>query len=131
LLQRSLHTISMAQTYSDQKDSLERRFQRTGEDIFVATCSVVEFDRTLVSWCTWLEGIQSLLPQTDYIAFSRPVGDGFDTKLVAWDDAAEIAGKYLETTSEDPPRFFVDRFPSAQEWPAICAIERPRESGER
>jgi hypothetical protein len=128
-LQRSLHAVSMTQIYAGQKDSLDRSLERVGEDIFVATCGVVEFDRALLTWCTWVEGINSLLPKTDYIAFSRREGAGTTTSiLAAWDDVTEIVEKYLEKTEEDPPRFFVNRFPSEEEWRSICTFARPGEN---
>jgi hypothetical protein len=69
----------------------------------------------LQSWCSWTEGVPSLLPTTDLIAFVWDLQSARKTALVSWANAAAIVGHYFKSTDEDPSRTRVDDLPNASE----------------
>jgi hypothetical protein len=70
------------------------------------------------SFCVWREGRRQLLPRTDRICFLRhdqsldhPLVEGIN---VAWGKVENVLDAFLcEQDSVYPPRYQVDRFPSA------------------
>jgi hypothetical protein len=114
-----------ASIYQDQKTALERHHQKIGKDVFVATFGVTEHDGRFVSWCSWMEGVATLLPKTDQVAF-RSVRDPQQITVLNWKDVVAHAGMHLQETTEDPPRFFVNSFPDDAEWRVLdaCAVRR-------
>lgn len=79
--------------YSRQKAALEQEHQRSGEDVFVASFSGLEKGGRLVSFTTWALGVDSLLPETDYVAF--PAIDARGPLFLAWADALRLAPEQL------------------------------------
>jgi len=69
----------------------------------------------LRSWCSWTQGVPSLLPTTDLIAFVWDLNSARKTALVKWSDAERLVGHYFTATQEDPPRTRVDAFPTPDE----------------
>ena len=79
-----------------------------------------EKDGVATSVASWGEGVDSLLPRTDQIAFSRERGD---TTLVDWGTAAEIVGNLLvEDPSYYPIRYRVREFPSDSQFDELAAV---------
>ena len=68
-----LATRSIGTDYSEQKDVLEKLYEKRGCDEFIASFSGLQSkaDGRLASFCAWTEGIVSLLPKTDLIMFAR------------------------------------------------------------
>ncbi|MEO5560453.1 MAG: hypothetical protein ABIR10_12290 [Dokdonella sp.] len=117
-----LHTINVGAFYEDQKKSLEKHHESIGHDVFVASFGVIEKDGEYVSWCTWPEGVLTLLPKTDVIALVRPEQKAVPERLMMdWDIVARIAGHRMKPTTENPTRFLLDTFPNAGEWAALLA----------
>jgi hypothetical protein len=115
---RELHVQSLAQTYAEQKDLLDKRHERQQTDIFVATYSAMQNNTTgrINSYCMWSEGVDSLLPKTDQIFFFRPEAPK-DKQLAArgdWDHVRSIVGHLMEPEDSYPERWRVREFPSTE-----------------
>jgi hypothetical protein len=113
---RELHFQSLAQTYAEQKDLLDKRHEREQTDIFVATYSGIQNEKTgrIASYCMWSEGVDSLLPETDQIFFFRPRAPK-DKQLAArgdWNHIRSVVGDLMEPQDTYPERWRVREFPS-------------------
>jgi hypothetical protein len=114
----SIQRLDIESVYSAQKSALEAHCEAIQDDVFVATYGLLgEMDdpNQLQSWCSWAEGVRTLLPQTDLIAFVWDLDSARKTALVSWANAATIVGHYFKSTDEDPPRTRVDEFPNPAE----------------
>jgi hypothetical protein len=107
--------------YAEQKELLDALHERAGDDIFVATSTLVQregSDRYL-SYATWTRGVRTLLPQVDEIAFFD-----LDTKtgrMAEWSAARRVLGERMVATDHCPPRWRVSGFPSAEDLLAMGA----------
>jgi hypothetical protein len=114
----SIQRLDIESTYSAQKAALEAHCEATEDDVFVATYSLrtQHGDPNLLqSACSWTQGVPTLLPQTDLIAFVWNLSASRKIALIPWSAAATIVGHYFKPTNEDPPRTRVDQFPNAAE----------------
>jgi hypothetical protein len=114
----SIQRLDIESVYAAQKTALEAHCEAIHDDVFVATYGLLgqKNDPTeLQSWCSWTQGVLTLLPTTDLIAFVWDLSGSRKTALVPWANAAAIAGHYFKSTAEDPPRTRVDEFPNAAE----------------
>jgi hypothetical protein len=122
-----LETISLSYAYRDQKAALDRLYERTRTDLFVATFALREDDERpeqVRSYCVWTEGVDSLLPKTDHLIFNRDVGGLHPVQVaVPWRTVERVCGHHLERTSEIPPRYRARGFPSDSEWTAVKAAQ--------
>jgi hypothetical protein len=110
-----LRLATIARTYSDQAALLNKQHQRSDKDIFVATYSGLTDEATgeTSSYCMWAEGIDSLLPETDQVMFTRPTGDGISMAARGdWQQVAQLAGDLMEPQGIYPERWRVREFPS-------------------
>ena len=110
---RNLNTRSMASAYAQQKEPLQKALERDGTDIFVATAMLVENNETgeLETIATWTKGEDTLLPESNRIAFIDP--DKMDEGHMAeWGDVVEAVGDLMERSIHWPPRYRVRRFPT-------------------
>jgi hypothetical protein len=91
-----------------QKAALEKHCEAVQDDVFVATYGLLsqkDDPNRLQSWCAWTDGVPTLLPKTDKIAFVWNLDRERKTTLVPWEHAATIVGHYFTATSEEPPGF--------------------------
>jgi hypothetical protein len=119
---RTLTNLGLSSVYNDQKKSLQAHLEAVRQDVFVASFGLFtlkDLPDDLASWCSWTEGVDSLLPQTDLIAFVRDPRNSKQTALVRWSDAADVVGHYMRDTDESPPRMRVNQFPTEDEWTAL------------
>ena len=119
-----LKRIDEATLYSDQQSALNTMFERTKQDVFVASVQLISHEGgTLVqSYSTWTQDVLTLLPDTDMYAINRVLGPAkYDTLLVPKAAVFEICGGHLQQTAENPVRWRVDSFPSDQEWELLKA----------
>jgi len=117
-----LRRYSEAITYADQKKELEKLHTKQGEDIFVATFSLFRRPNELGvrSWCTWADGIRSLLPKTDFVVLGRQDEEGHaDPFCISWDRAIASLGHHMKDSGEDPPRFYVESRLTDAEWAGL------------
>lgn len=111
-----------ADFYAAQKDELDAFHERSGRDVFVANCSLIGTEQAWESYCVWSEGVESLLPVTDWVALVQ--ADEEDKVLrVSWPDLVEVCRGRLQPTCESPPRFLVNSFPDSDEWGLLCSRE--------
>jgi uncharacterized protein YtpQ (UPF0354 family) len=118
---------SLGMDYEDQAEGLKALYEKTGEDIFVATFSAVKMKETgqVVSYCVWSQGVDSLLPRTDQIFFFRPSGaeNGDIVATPTWEQVQEAAGSLLEKTDMYPERYRVKSFPTEQQLAALGSAD--------
>ena len=115
--------LSLAITYAEQKQALEKHFERHHVDIFVAPFDLMKTDTAahdIQSWCSWAEGVESLLPPTDVVILGRG-NERADAIAVPWRELVKICSRYMHATEDDPPRFRVNSFPT-DEWPQLEAV---------
>lgn len=117
--------VALAITYAEQKQALEKHFERQGVDVFVAAFDFMQGDfgpDDVQSWCSWAEGVESLLPMTDVVILGRR-DKNTSAVAVPWRDIVRICGRDMQATEDDPPRFRVNSFP-VEEWREIETIGR-------
>lgn len=108
---KTLEVIEASTIYNDQTALLQTL---VGDDVFVAKYTAVQNDAgEVVSMCTWSEGVETLLPDTDLISFfQNPSIPHFTTPRAA---VEQICGSRLETTAHYPCRSRVSSFPNEDE----------------
>jgi hypothetical protein len=117
-LSSTIQRLDMGSVYADQKVALDTHHQAINEDVFVAIYGLLApKDRPdeIVSWCSWTEGVPSLLPTTDVVVLIRDVDGARKIVQVPRSDLERIVGHYFKPTTEDPPRIRVDAFPTPGE----------------
>jgi hypothetical protein len=104
--------------YAEQKDLLDRLYEKTGEDTFVASFTILRDKETgqYLNFCTWKQGARSLLPRTERIVLGA---DGREPILVAWQKVMEVAGHLLKPMEMYPERYLVEEFPTAEQLAAM------------
>jgi hypothetical protein len=120
---RTFDLISRSITYAEQKEALEKYLERENLDIYVGKFDLMRSTsdpQRIESWCTWAEGIESLLPETDVVILGRGEESNLRGLIVRWPDVVRICGGYMQPTEDDPPRFRVNVFP-IKEWPQLEA----------
>lgn len=119
---RTYAIVSDALMYSEQQRALEKCFEHQGMDVYVGKFDLMRAGadtNELRSWCSWTEGVDSLLPETDVVVLGRK-DHAHKPIVVPWADMARICKHHLQRTADDPPRFRVTSFPEA-EWPQLVA----------
>ena len=100
----------------NQKELLDAAHERQGIDLFVAHYQMLARDDLgTLSFCIWSDGVDTLLPRTEFVMF-HPAGQPAsldNVVLVAWDAARSVAGELMEATGHEPERRRVRRFPDA------------------
>jgi hypothetical protein len=121
---RELYIQSIGQNYAEQKDLLDRRHELEQTDIFVASYSAMEEERTgkLISYCVWSDGVDTLLPETDQVFFFRPEAPIAEQTAgnADWDTVRRVAGDLMESQGTYPERWRVKEFPDAFVLREIC-----------
>lgn len=113
---RRLFVRSHSTEYAHQKELLDALHKKKGEDLFVATYTPTQHKETgeVSSYCTWTEGVPSLLPRTDKIVFVRP--DLPKEKQVIgptdWGKVQREVKDLMKPTAHYPERWRVNQFPT-------------------
>jgi hypothetical protein len=92
--------------YAVQRTALQKHFEESGEDVFVAGYSLAgRSDGSVFSWAVWVKQVSNgLVPHADFLAFVD--NETKDQFAVRWRDALEIAGDALRREPGlDPPRW--------------------------
>jgi len=115
--------------YKTQKESLELIYQKDKVDLFLPDFVTINFkDGSKQSACVWANGVDSLLPKADLIAFMSEPKAGASLH-VAWERAMPIVGKLMEEEPGLlPPRYRVRTFPTAQQWTELDRVKEKLES---
>lgn len=108
--------------YGTQKALIDQLYDADGTDVFVA--SFTGYQTTtgeVLSQCVWTQGVHSLLPKTDRIAFVTMKGlTGSGAGDASWEDVAAIVGESLvEEKDMYPSRYRVNSFPSDEQMKLI------------
>ena len=115
-----LHLQSLGQDYAQQKDLLDKLHEKNGEDVFVAAFSAIKSpDGKIISYATWTETTNSLLPKTDVLVIGRIDGG---IAMVEWQKVVDVAGDLMEPLDIYPPRYRVREFPSEKQLKAMGGV---------
>lgn len=103
-------------SYRDQKALIDSQAKADAAPPHVAEYHHVQHDAddAMHSVALWREGVDSLLPVTDWLAL-LPADESRDPILARWRDVHDVAGGLLESTDHLPPRVRVRGFPSVDE----------------
>ncbi|MGO8752359.1 MAG: DUF1444 family protein [Thermoguttaceae bacterium] len=115
---RMLRIQSCGQDYAEQKELLDQLHKERGEDVLVASYSVMQHKDTgyRTSYCAWIRGLISLLPQAERIVFGS---DNQEPVMAPWDKVVAIVGDLITPMGIYPERYRVQDFPSAEQLAAI------------
>ena len=115
---RKIRMQSSGQDYAEQKELLDQLHEKTGEDVFVASFSVMQHKDTghQLSYCVWTKDTVSLLPQTERIVLG---GEGQALIMAPWEKVAEIAGDLMTPMDIYPERYRVEGFPTEAQLAAM------------
>ena len=121
---QALRAQSIGQEYTDQKELLEKSLRMQDEDVFIASFMAMRNNTSgeIVSFCSWADGVATLLPRTDRIAFVREHSDPI---LVAWERAEQVVGHLITPQDIYPERVRVDDFPSPEEFERLKSLAEP------
>ncbi|MBY0549806.1 MAG: hypothetical protein K2W95_21215 [Candidatus Obscuribacterales bacterium] len=119
-----LMTDTLLTIYGENKELLDQLKNETEQqDLYIARFNAVQNTDTgkISTYCVWSDGVEALLPRTDFIGFARyssdPENDDVTSLgLAPFDQVTELLGP--ETIVFDgcyPERYRVKRFPTAQE----------------
>jgi hypothetical protein len=116
--------------YAEQKELLDQLHAQEGDDIFVANYAPMQDRRSGRPFCMtfWADGMASLLPQSDVIAFKTAT----EVIVVPWDAALPIVGHHMAPTEHYPVRLHVPSFPSLAELDrlrAVATLAKPVKTG--
>ncbi len=120
---KRLRVLTLGREYGEQKELLERDFERKAQDVFVANFSAVQQKGSgeVSSYCVWSEGVDSLLPETEEVAFHRPSlpEDRQVTGMAPWARVHEVCRDLMPRAGLYPERYRVRKFPSADQLAAL------------
>ena len=112
-----LRLQTLGQDYAQQKALLDKLHEKNGEEVFVASFSVIQSpEGKMFSYATWTETKNSLLPETDVLVLGRLGGE---PAMVEWQKVVEIVNDMLEPLDIYPPRYRVRGFPSEKQLKAM------------
>ena len=111
-----LRVQSIGRDYDEQANALQALHEKTGDDVFVAKYTVLQHKETGIihTRCAWTEGMRTLLPRTDEVAFIRLKGQE-DLEFagnVGWDKMQQVVGDLLRPMEMYPEALYrVEAFP--------------------
>ncbi|HEY8816080.1 MAG TPA: hypothetical protein VIP57_13380 [Candidatus Dormibacteraeota bacterium] len=113
--------------YNQQGAVLDERLAKSGEDVYVASYSLVGLpDGSVWSWAVWGKQVTNgLLPQVDVVVMGD--NDHKDDRFgVSWADAIRLAADWLVLEAElDPPRWRYRGWPPAATLAALRSVAVP------
>jgi hypothetical protein len=122
-LARSIRRRRDAIDYEQQKTYLNTIHAREKIEIFVGSCTVYKRkDESTYSCCVWSNGVDTLLPKAESIAF---VVNAQSKELftVPWETALPIVSGLMELEADFAPvRYRVRTFPSAEQLARLRAV---------
>ncbi len=116
--------------YLAQNEIIDELTAEHGTEIFSAQYMEAENQKIefKFSFCTWTDGMDSLIPKTDVIAFSRVnfINGSFEceTKMYEWDDVinSSISG-LMQKIDSFPVRYRVESFPAPEQLAILKSLE--------
>ena len=109
--------------YGEQKSLLDQLVEFEDELAFPASYSVVQMEGTeeLLSYSVVGEGVETLLPKSQYVIFMTEAGIAASGR---WDYVSDVLGSLLNLVeSMYPPRYRISSFPSQTMLEEIGTIE--------
>lgn len=124
---RELALRTLATEYSDQKQLLDQLHRQTNKGCFVASYSALERKDTghISTHCIWMEGVTSLLPETDNVILMRgdnTSGQGEIAAAGCLERVRQAVGDLMRPQGLYPERYLVQEFPSEQQ---LATIGKP------
>jgi hypothetical protein len=121
----ALRRECLCNDYASQADLLEKVHDARQIDLFVAQYQLLQNsnDGSLTSYCTWIKGVEGLLPQVDWVALVVIGSDDKvqDSKMVAWGELQALVGDMLQPEEGYPLRYRVSSFPSDEQVAQLAA----------
>jgi hypothetical protein len=107
----AIRVTEQSSHYAEQKELLDKLNENAKTDEFVASYTAVRNNETGItsSYCVWCEGITTLLPQADEVAFVQEGGPVLGR--CDWQRVVEEFGNLMTPVDVEPGRFRVDEFP--------------------
>jgi len=118
-----LRVTEHIETHGQQKAMLEHIY---GESMYIGAYMAYERDGQIRTSTPWTEGAASLLPRVDMISFvADPSGAAGEPDIVqvGWQAAREIVGHRMAPTEYWPERWYVETFPSPEEFEQLRAAQ--------
>lgn len=99
--------------HAQQKKHLDKLFEQTGRDIFVATLGGAQGEGRCYTWAVWMNGVATLLPQADAIVLRSED----DTRMMTryWTDIVTVLGPLPTEPATFPSRYLVEQL-SDENW---------------
>jgi len=114
--------------YAEQKELLDTLHEQTLTDIFVASYTAYEDRDSGRLWTTavWSEGVDTLLPQAETVAFAAGASENPDVLGMApWQRVVDVAGELMQPTDHYPPRRRIQEFPTQEQLDALKLDRSP------
>jgi hypothetical protein len=115
--------------YGGQQQALIERLKKEGkaDDIFVAGSVLKKHPRTGELWLasSWTEGVPTLLPHGDRIAFVRGSSKPLRVDFVPWEEAFPHVAGLMKAQELRPERWLVDSFPDAETMARLESLAKP------
>lgn len=124
-----LAQVFLGGLYADQQELLHAIHEKEQNGIFVAGFSAVEDQTTgeKRSYCVWGEGVDAILPQSQYIVLPTEADLAGSESIHAggtWSRVRQVVGDLMQPVPDlYPPRWRVREFPSQQQLEAIGRLE--------
>lgn len=124
-----LAQMFLGQLYADQQGLLNAIHEKDGLEIFAASFSAVESPETgqKRSYCVWGEGVDSMLPETQWIMLPTEAHleqDDAPSFGGTWSHVRAVVGDLMQPVPElYPPRWRVREFPSQLQLEQIGTLE--------
>lgn len=118
-----LMTDTLLAIYSENKELLDQLKQINEQDLYIARFNAVQNTDSgkISTYSVWSDGVEALLPKTDYIGFARYSVDPDDEEvtslgLAPFQQVLDLLGEStIKTDGRYPERFHVQRFPTEEE----------------
>lgn len=108
-------TVRMRKSvYDQQKQLLDEANQVSGQDVFVANFMAYKKSDGVLSVCSWGQGLDSWLPQTEFIVFVDAANEK-SSGMVPWELAMRHVGDLLTPVlGTVPPRYQTRGYPDEE-----------------
>lgn len=127
---RMLNLQNESASYAGQKQLLDALHDTEGSDLFVATYQLMQRgDAPPNSFAVWGDGVDTLLPVPELLAFAYHEGEATRHVVVPWASAEPIVRALLEPTGHQPTRFRVRGFPDAAALQRLLEVAVPLAEG--
>ena len=102
--------------YEQQKQYLEDLHKRESQDIFIASCQLLQLkDESLFTRCVWTNGVDSLLPVVDNLVLLIDI-KAKELLSLPWDKAWPVLSPFLEKVPDlVPVRYRARTFPPVEQ----------------